>query len=407
MPRTGATEAAEREETRTPRIGASGADWSTAPTPGLDRPGVHTVPRTVTSEATGRTPRTGTSGDATHPDWSVRGQGGPGLERPGQQKKKEEETAAERNGEENKNKSKEQMGKDKKEGRREAGGEREEGEAAKHMEPGWEQPGKQCTRSGSTGSGASLQIINGERRRLRKEGATAAARTDKECMNRSLERWRERTRNSRDGKGEEKERQVNGTRTGTSGEAMRPDWNIRGAEALDWNVRGGKSPGLERSGPQKGREMAAESSGEEHMNMSMDQMGKDTTHERREVGGEGAKGKAANHVEPGRGQPGEQRTRAGTSGGEAAMEWSVQGSRRKKRRRRQETTRGKECMHKSQGPWRERTRRAREGKREEKEKQAHGTRTGTSGGRRFWTGTSGEAATRHLNVRGTERRGIR
>ena len=40
------------------------------------------------------------------------------------------------------------MGEDKKERRREAGGEREEGEAAKHMEPGWEQPGKQRNQSG-------------------------------------------------------------------------------------------------------------------------------------------------------------------------------------------------------------------------------------------------------------------
>ena len=115
-------------------------------------------------------------------------------------------------------------------------------------------------------------------------------------MNNSLERWRERTRKTRDGKREEKERQAHGTRTGTSGEAMHPDWNIRGAEALDWNVRGGNGPGLERPGPQKEEQMAAERSGEEHMNMSMDQVGKDTTDESREVGGEGAKGKAANHV---------------------------------------------------------------------------------------------------------------
>ena len=126
--------------------------------------------------------------------------------------------------------------------------------------------------------------------------------------------------------------------------------------------------------------------------MSMVQKGKDTTDERRDVGGEGAKGKAANHVEHGRGQPGEHRTRAGTSGGKAAMDWSVWGSRRKKRRRRPETTRGKECMHKSQGRWGERTRRAREGKREEKEKQAHGTRTGTSG----------EAKHPDWNIRGAE-----
>ena len=45
---------------KTPRIGASGADRSKAQNPGLDRPGVHPVPRT------------GTSGDATHPDWNVR-----------------------------------------------------------------------------------------------------------------------------------------------------------------------------------------------------------------------------------------------------------------------------------------------------------------------------------------------
>ena len=77
-----------------------------------------------------------------------------------------------------------------------------------------------------------------ERRRLREEEAAAAARNDKECMNKSQERWRERTRRTRDGKREEKERQAQGTRTGTSGEAMHPDWNIRGAEALDWNVLG-------------------------------------------------------------------------------------------------------------------------------------------------------------------------
>ena len=126
----------------------------------------------------------------------------------------------------------------------------------------------------------------------------------------------------------------------------------------------------------------------------MGQMRKDKTDERREVGGEGAKGNAANHVEPGRGPPGEQRTRAGTFGGKAAMERSVRSSRRKKRRRRQESTSGKGCVHESQGRWRERTRRAREGKREEKEKQTRGTQTGTSG----------EAKHPDWNVRGAEAR---
>ena len=139
---------------------------------------------------------------------------------------------------------------------------------------------------------------------------------------------------------------------------MRPDWTIRGAEALDRNVRGGNGAGVERPGPHKEEEVAAERSDEEHVN-SMDQhgpdMGKDKTDERREVGGEGAKGKAANHVQPGRGQPGQQCTRAGTSGGEAAMERGVCSSRRKKRRRQQESTRGKGCVHESQSRWRERT----------------------------------------------------
>ena len=98
---------------------------------------------------------------------------------------KEKEAAAERHGEESKNKSKERMGEDKKERRREAGGERGDGEAAKHMEPGWEQTGKERNQPGSTESGAAQEIVKRERPRLREEGAAAAARTEKECMNRS------------------------------------------------------------------------------------------------------------------------------------------------------------------------------------------------------------------------------
>ena len=184
------------DDNMTPRIGASGADWSTALAPELDRPGVNPLPRTGASEATGppglehlgrsckRTKaygtRTGTSGDAAHPDWNirgaeavdwnVRGRIGLGFERPGQQKEKE--TATERKGEENMNKSKEQMRNNTKNRRREAGGEREQGEAAKHMEPGWEQPGKQRTRTGSSGVGRPCMGAPG----LQEEEAVAAAR---------------------------------------------------------------------------------------------------------------------------------------------------------------------------------------------------------------------------------------
>ena len=323
---------------KTPRIGASGAEWSAAQAPGLDHPWRNPGPRTRTSEATerirqkkapdgsiwgrqehGSNARTGSSGGAPGvAHWYIRGRNAPGLERPGTRRpgngmsgatNKEKETAAERHGEENKNKSKERMGEVKKERRRKAGGEGEEGEAAKHMEPGWEQPGKQRNQSGSTGSGAAQEIVKQERPRLHEKGAAAAARTEKECMNRSQERWRERTRNTREGKGEEKGRQAHGTRTGTSGEAMRPDWNIRGAEALDTNSRGGNSPGLERPGPQKEEEMAAKRSDEEQVN-STDRHGPD---------GEGPdgreKGSGRRRSKRKSGQPRETRTR--TTGGAA------------------------------------------------------------------------------------------
>ena len=188
-----------------------------------------------------------------------------------------------------------------------------------------------------------------------------------------------------------------------------PTWNIRRAVALDWNVRGGNGPGVERPGPQKEEETAAERREEEHVN-SMDQHGPD---------GEGQdgreKGSGRRRSKRKSGQPRGTRTRT-TGGaahqgryirGEAAMEKSVWSSRRKKRRRRQESTRGKGCVHGSQGRWRDRTRRAREGKREEKEKQTRGTRSGTSVGRRPGTGASGEAAVWDRIVRGCTRRGIR
>ena len=93
----------------TPRIGASGAEWSKAQAPGLDRPGVNPVPQTGASEATerirqkdapdwsigvgvehGPSPRNGSSGgEPGATDWSIRGNGEntvkrrPGLEHPG------------------------------------------------------------------------------------------------------------------------------------------------------------------------------------------------------------------------------------------------------------------------------------------------------------------------------------
>ena len=103
--------------------------------------------------------RTGTPGEATHPDWNlggaealdrnVRGRSSPGLERSGLQK--EEETAAARSGEENINRSKELGREDPENKSGEEGGEGEEGEADKGMELRLEHPGKQRTRTETSG----------------------------------------------------------------------------------------------------------------------------------------------------------------------------------------------------------------------------------------------------------------
>ena len=157
------------------------------------------------------------------------------------------------------------------------------------------------------------------------------------------------------------------TRTGTP----------RGAEARDWSVRGNSGLGLERPGLRKEGDTVAENNGEEHMNKGKDHMRRVSTKESQEAGEEGADGKAAKQVEPG--QRGKKRTRTGTSGGEAALDGSVQGSRRKMKRRRQETARrastrtgeGGERGQEEQEAGSERRRRRMRGR------WAHGTRTGT------------------------------
>ena len=208
-----------------------------------------------------------------------------------------------------------QKGKDKTDERREVGGEGAKGKAANHVEPGRGQPGEQRTRAGTSGGEASMErSVRGSRRKKRRRRQESTR--GKGCVHESQGRWRERTRRAREGKREEKEKQTRGTRTGTSGEAKHLDWNIRGAEAGDWSVRGSSGLGLERPGLRKEGDTVAENNGEEHMNKGKDQMRKDTTKESQEAGGEGSDGKAAKHLEPGQEQPGKQRTRTGTSGGE-------------------------------------------------------------------------------------------
>ena len=155
---------------------------------------------------------------------------------------------------------------------------------------------------------------------------------------------------------------------GGEGEAntWNPDWNIRGAEALDWNVRGRSGPGLERPGLRKEEETVAESSGEEHMNRSKDQMRKDTTNESREAGGEGAEGRAAKT----------DGTQTGTTGEAAHQDWNIRGRsglglERLGLQGEEEAAAArsaKESKNKSQERGRKKARRTRGGKREEKEK---------------------------------------
>ena len=139
----------------------------------------------------------------------------------------------------------------------------------------------------------SVRSFTRKKKRQRQESTRG-----KGCVHESQGRWRERTRTAREGKREWKEKQTRGNRTGTSGEAKHPDWNIRGAEAGDWSVWGSSGLGLERPGLRKKGDTVAENNGEEHMKKGRDQMRKDTTKESQEAGGEGADGVRPNTWNP-------------------------------------------------------------------------------------------------------------
>ena len=126
----------------------------------------------------------------------------------------EEETAAARSGEDNMNKSKELGREDPKNKSGEEGGEGEEGEADKRLEPRMEHPGKQRTRSGTTGWWRPWTGKPGWKRP-----------------------WRTRV-----GTREEKEKKEKRTST------WNPDWNIRGRNAPGLEHPGGGGRVLERPG---------------------------------------------------------------------------------------------------------------------------------------------------------------
>ena len=104
------------------------------------------------------------------------------------------------------NKGKDQVRKDTTKESQEAGGEGADEKAAKHVEPGREQPEKQRTRTGRGSPGL-------ERPGLQEEDEAAAARNGKESKYKNRGRRRMRTRSTRGGKREEKEK--NERRMGT------------------------------------------------------------------------------------------------------------------------------------------------------------------------------------------------
>ena len=159
-----------------------------------------------------------------------------------------------------------------------------------------------------------------ERPGLKKEEEAAAARSGKESMNKSKERWRERTRRTRVGRREKKEKKEKRT--------MHTDWNIWVADALDWNIRGRSGPGLERPGLQKEEEAMAARNGKENKNdESREPRSEDRKNRiRRGPNSTGAPQDRNNRV-----------IRTGVSREEAAQDWSVRDRRRRRKRRRRET----------------------------------------------------------------------
>ena len=138
------------------------------------------------------------------------------------------------------------------------------------MEPGLEHPGKQRTRTGTSGGrkpwiGTSRATQGGgngggEKRRgdIEQEQGTVEGGYEEQESGRGRRRRRRRSR------------QKHGTQTGTSGEATHQDWNIQVVEAPDWNVRGRSNPALERPGLHKEETAAAARNSKENMNESQE-----------------------------------------------------------------------------------------------------------------------------------------
>ena len=121
------------------------------------------------------------------------------------------------------------------------------------MEPGLEHPGKTCTRTGTSGwwrpwtetSGVEAALDGKDRPGRQKEEEIATERSGEENMNKSKEQMR--TRRTRIGKKEEKEKK--GKRTNT----WKPDCSIRGRSAHGLEHPGGGGPGLEHPGKKRPR----------------------------------------------------------------------------------------------------------------------------------------------------------
>ena len=285
------------------------------------------------------------------------------MERPGLHK--EEEAAAARKGKENMNKSKERMREETKNMNRDERREGDEGAAQKETTDN-----RQGKKENDGRHGATDWNIRGQEEAAQQRGPLD---------------WNIRGDAEASG-------QAHGARTGTSGEERtgrqqgHPDRNIRGAEARDWDNRGRSEwpwKGASRASAQRGGGGGGTKSGrpdKENMNKSNERMGEETkimNRDERREGDEGAAQKETTSKARRRRKVG-MVPRTGTSGA-----------------RKKPHSNGAPWTGTSGGTQRQADKRTEPGLEHPGKNVPAGnraTRTGTSGGQKPGTGTTGEEA---------------
>ena len=151
-----------------------------------------------------------------------------------------------------------------------------------------------------------------ERRGLHKEKEATAARKGKENMSKSKESWRGRTRRTRVGKREEKERNEKRTKRWNT------DWDIWVSNAPGLEHPGKRRPWTGATGLQKEEEAAAARSGKENMNKSKERWSGKGGHQEQESGRGRSRRRRRSRQAHG--------NQTGTSGEETLTEWNIRGA---------------------------------------------------------------------------------